>query len=140
MNAGDLHKLARVLRAIATAATAEAGEAPPSAGDIAIVEDIAGHEGTSIGEIARRTGLAQSLVSTTVAAMRDAGVVSTSPDPADRRRLSVRIDARARTHVLRARAAEPVEPALRAHLPDASDEELDRLLELLDAVADRLAP
>lgn len=70
VNAGQLHQLARRLREIALAATADPGEMLVSAGDVAITEDVAHHPGASVGEIAERTALAQSLVSKTVARMR----------------------------------------------------------------------
>lgn len=50
-----------------------------------LVED----PGISIGELAARSGFAQSHVSAAVAKMRDGGAVVTRPDPADRRRTLV---------------------------------------------------
>ena len=47
------------------------------------------HPGSSIKEITERAGLPQSLVSVTVARFRDAGVMVTELDPADRRRTLV---------------------------------------------------
>ncbi len=132
MNAGQLHRVARRLREIAITATAQPGEQPVSAGDLAIVEDVADHDGSSIGEIARRTGLAQSLVSKTVAAMRDAGVLVTAADPADARRVLIGVDPETRAELFRSRAVRPIEPALRDHLPGASDHELAQIAELLD--------
>ena len=52
MDAGQLHKVARLLREVALDATADPGETPVSAGDVAIAEDIARHEKASVGEIA----------------------------------------------------------------------------------------
>jgi len=66
VNAGQLHRLARVLREIAQVATANEGERPVAASTVAIVEDVTGHPQSPITEIAQRTGLAQSLVSRTV--------------------------------------------------------------------------
>ncbi len=103
-----------------------------SAGYLAIVEDISHHEGTSIGEIAGRTGLAQSLVSKTVAELREAGVVFTSSDPHDKRRIVVSVAPTTRTGVFEVRAARPVKPALRAIRPRASDADLRRVEALLD--------
>jgi hypothetical protein len=54
-----------------------------------IVTDIAEHAGSSIGEIAARTGLPQSYVSTSVARLRDRKAVRTAADPGDRRRTLV---------------------------------------------------
>jgi hypothetical protein len=55
-----------------------------------VMADIAYHPGTSISEITERTGFPQSLVSLSVARLRDLGAVLTGPDPADRRRTLVR--------------------------------------------------
>jgi DNA-binding MarR family transcriptional regulator len=138
MNAGQLHRLARLLREVATAATADPGELPVSAGDLAIAEDIAHHESTSIGQIAQRTGLAQSLVSKTVAAMRDAGILVTAPDPSDGRRMLVSVDPATRADLFSSRAARPIDAAIRQARPGASDAEVRRIGELLDDLAARL--
>ena len=87
-----------------------------------------------IGEIAERTGLAQSLVSTTVAKLRDAGMVDVDTDPADRRRARIGVSAAAR-RLFAARAERPIGAAIRQALPDATGEELARVEELLDELA-----
>lgn len=138
MNAGELHRLARLLREVATTASADPGEERVSAGVLAIVEDVAHHGGTTVGQIAARTGLAQSLVSTTVAELRDAGVLTTSTDQRDRRRVLVTVDPAARTDLLRARGGRPVAPALRELVPGASARELAHVEQLLEELAQRL--
>lgn len=138
MDAGQLHKLARVLREIALDATADEGEAPVSAGDVAIAEDIAHHERTSVGEIASRTGLAQSLVSRTVAKMDGAGIVVSEHDPADGRRRLISIAPTVRTGLFRSRARRSVEPSLRARYSQAPDLKVARVLALLQELADLL--
>jgi DNA-binding MarR family transcriptional regulator len=138
VDAGRLHRLARVLRDIATEATANPDEEPVPASAIAIVEDIAAHPGSSIGDIARRTHLAQSLVSTTVASMREAGVVSSAADPADRRRVLVSIDPGARVGVLQARAQRPVSAALGQARPERSPAQLERIERALERLAEQL--
>jgi hypothetical protein len=55
-----------------------------------VMADIAYHPGSSVSEITERTGFPQSLVSLSVARLRDFGAVLTEPDPADRRRTLVR--------------------------------------------------
>jgi hypothetical protein len=55
-----------------------------------VMADIAYHPGSSVSEITDRTGFPQSLVSLSVAKLRDFGAVLTEPDPADRRRTLVR--------------------------------------------------
>jgi DNA-binding MarR family transcriptional regulator len=59
-----------------------------------IVTDVAGHPGSSIGEITARTGLPQSHVSQSVARLRDRGALETTRDPADGRRTLVRLSPR----------------------------------------------
>lgn len=145
MDAARLHRLARVLVDVAGSAAAEAGDDRLTRGQLAVVEDLARHEATTVGEVARRTGLAQSLVSTTVAGLREAGVVTAQADPADGRRVLVTLSGATRSQIL-TRAARPVGGALRAVVRaaspavdgttlDASTTELERLL---DAAADHL--
>jgi DNA-binding MarR family transcriptional regulator len=55
-----------------------------------IFVDVAYHPGSSITEIADRTGFPQSLVSTAVARLREIGLLESGPDPLDRRRTLVR--------------------------------------------------
>jgi DNA-binding MarR family transcriptional regulator len=54
-----------------------------------IFVDVAYHPNSSISEITERTGFPQSLVSTAVAKLRDLELLSTGPDPLDRRRTLV---------------------------------------------------
>jgi DNA-binding MarR family transcriptional regulator len=138
VDAGQLHKVARLLREVALDATADPGQTPVSAGDIAIAEDITHHEKASVGEIAARTGLAQSLVSRTVAKLHDAGVVVTERDPHDGRRILISIAPDVRTGLFRSRARRPVEPALRSRYPDYSEATIARVVALLTELADIL--
>ncbi len=91
MNAGDLYYLARKLQAHAE----EALGASPGQVDAVpfhhqlILGYVIESPGAVIGDIARRLTLAQSVVSTAVAALRDQGLVVTDADPDDRRRTKV---------------------------------------------------
>jgi DNA-binding MarR family transcriptional regulator len=123
---------------MAVLATADPGELPLSAGDVAIAEDIAHHEGTSIRQIAERTGFAQSLVSKTVAAMRDAGILVTRVDPHDRRRVVISVDPSTGTNLFSSRAARAIEPAIRKAKPNLSDADVRAVCELLEELAARL--
>jgi DNA-binding MarR family transcriptional regulator len=91
-----------------------------------------------VGEIAARTGLAQSLVSRTVAKLQAAGVVVTERDPDDGRRVLISIAPGIRTGLFRSRARRPVEPALRSRYPDSSEAEIARIVALLQELADIL--
>jgi DNA-binding MarR family transcriptional regulator len=55
-----------------------------------IFVDVAYHQNSSISEITERTGFPQSLVSTSVAKLRELGLLESGPDPLDRRRTLVR--------------------------------------------------
>ncbi|GHF43115.1 DNA-binding MarR family transcriptional regulator [Deinococcus metalli] len=140
MDAGALHRLARHLRDLATQATARPGEPTPSPGLIAVVEDVARHPGSAVGEVAARTGLAQSFVSKTVAALRDEGLLVSVPDAADRRRTTVTLAPGVRQDVLLPRARTPLAETLRTAHPDLSAEQLDRAGELLDELGTLLRP
>jgi DNA-binding MarR family transcriptional regulator len=140
VDAGGLHRLSRLLREVATTATADPGEDAVSAGVLAIAEDVAHHEGTSIGEIASRTGLAQSMVSKTVALMRAEGVMATEQDPRDGRRMLVSLAPTTRTDIFESRAGRPVEQALRRVHPDLTDAQAQQVVALLDELARHLIP
>ena len=119
MDASRLQRLARVLRETAARAAAESGDDRLGPGALAVIEDLARHEATTVGEIARRARLAQSMVSTTVAGLREAGVVTSEPDPHDRRRVLITLSASTRAQIA-TRSARPVDGALREALLRAS--------------------
>ena len=94
MNGVDLFLLGRALMKIGEEALPEppggSGKYAGSARMVLIVaSDIAEHPGSAVGEIATRTGLPQSQVSTAIARLKEAGSVLTTPDPTDRRRALV---------------------------------------------------
>lgn len=116
--AGQLYRLARQLREIALTAVADPDDAPIPLGLVLITDDIVHHDNTTISEITARTGLAQSLVSKTVTRLRDAGVVTTEPDPTDRRRTRVSVTATARSEIFAGRGNRSITASLRARCPD----------------------
>ncbi len=132
MNAGDLHRLARVLRDVALASTSRPGEAVVPASLVAVIEDVVDHPDSSVGEIARRTGLAQSMVSTTVVRLRDSHVLRTTTDVHDRRRTLVSLTPSIRGTTFHTRGAQPIQGALRAALPGVDGDGLDRVMGALD--------
>jgi DNA-binding MarR family transcriptional regulator len=137
---GQLHRLARLLREVALAGTTDPGEARPAPGLVAVTEDIAGHPDTTVGEIATRTGLAQSLVSTAVAKLKAAGVVQSRPDQNDRRRVRLDITPAARTHVFAGRGGRDITAALHERFPDLPPERIAAIEALLDQLATELQP
>jgi DNA-binding MarR family transcriptional regulator len=124
MNAGQLHRLARALREIAQVATANDGERPVAASTVAIVEDVTSHPQSPITEIARRTGLAQSLVSRTVDRLQTLGVFRVGHDPADGRRTLVSVDPQTQHVDFAGRAERPIADAIRHVVAGVSDEQL----------------
>jgi DNA-binding MarR family transcriptional regulator len=132
MRASDLHRLARSLREAALLATSDPGEPPVSYGEVAVVEDVARHPRTTVGEVASRTGLAQSLVSRLVSQMQAGGILTTSRDPADRRRTLVSVDPSARVGLLDPRGNRSVGAALAATFPHLDAAGLTRLEAVLD--------
>ena len=136
MNAGQLHRLARVLREIAQVATANDGERPVAASTVAIVEDVTSHPRSPIVEIVRRTGLAQSLVSRTVERLQARGVFTAGRDPDDGRRTLVSVDPHIRHVDFAARAERPVAGAIRQVIAGVSDErvrDIEAALDILGA-------
>lgn len=138
MNAGELHRLARVLREIAQAATANAGERPVAASTVAIVEDVSDHPQSPITEIARRTGLAQSLVSRTVDRLQTHGVLTAGRDPADGRRTLVSVDPRTRHLDFADRAGRPIADAIGQVVTGVSGEQQERIAAALEVLAAEL--
>jgi DNA-binding MarR family transcriptional regulator len=138
MNAGQLHRLARVLRQIAQAATANEGERPVAASTVAIVEDVTEHPHSPITEIARRTGLAQSLISRTVDRLQAAGILATGRDPGDGRRTLVSVTAEARHRDFADRAERPISEAIGQVVAGMSSEQQHRVEAALEVLAGEL--
>jgi DNA-binding MarR family transcriptional regulator len=116
MRAADLHRLARELRTIALLATDNTGPDRVNAGELSVLEDVARNPGTSIAEITRRSGLAQSLVSRITHAMADAGVLTVDPDSTDRRKVRIDLAPDTRALILD-RANNPISEAIAATKP-----------------------
>jgi DNA-binding MarR family transcriptional regulator len=137
VNAGQLHRLARVLREIAQVATANKGERPVAASTVAIVEDVTEHPQSPITEIAHRTGLAQSLVSRTVERLQTLGVLTVGHDPADGRRTLVSVDPQTRHLDFADRAERPIAEAI-GQVAGVSGEQQRRVEAALEVLADLL--
>ena len=142
MDAGRLHKLARVLRDLAIDATSEAVEGRPNAAEVLVAMDLFEHSPTTVGEIATRTGVVQSQVSTVAAALREAGVVTREADPCDRRRTLLVVPATARKAIGTDRGRRGVEEVVQAYLGDRAQpsrqEDVKQVLELLTQLSKRL--
>ncbi|MFF7247807.1 MarR family transcriptional regulator [Embleya sp. NPDC008237] len=103
------------------------------------LSDIVAHPDSAIGEIARRTGLPQSQVSTAVARLKETGSVETTQDPTDRRRLLVRAADAPSPRVTEVRAA-GIEEALAQAMGTTDEKIIVEVAEALTLLARRLPP
>lgn len=103
-----------------------------------ILVDIFDHPGSSIKEITERTGFPQSMVSSTVSRFKDFGLLTTSADPADRRRTLVSPAPGEAEEGWREAARTTVDDALAAALHDVDGPELARIIAVLEGLAKRL--
>ncbi|MFE6839087.1 MarR family winged helix-turn-helix transcriptional regulator [Streptomyces sp. NPDC057705] len=146
MNGVELFLLGRTLMKIGEQAMprVESGSPGSNRSVLVVLGDLVSHPGTTVGEIAARTGLPQSQVSTAVARLEEAGSVDTGPDPADRRRRLIRPTAQPSDRVAEVRAA-TIDDALAAALADPDGTAPDpgvvrEVSQALDVLARRLTP
>ncbi|WP_369229278.1 MarR family winged helix-turn-helix transcriptional regulator [Streptomyces sp. R21] len=144
MNGVELFLLGRALMKIGEEALPEPpGGARRYAGStrlvLVVASDIAAHPDTAVGEIAARTGLPQSQVSSAIARLKEAGSVQTAPDPVDRRRVLVRQAAEVSERVAQVRAV-GIEDALAMALGSDDPQRLREVSEALDVLARNLLP
>lgn len=134
MRAADLHRLARTLREVALRATGNTGEDRVNAGELAVLEDVARHPGSTVRDVTDRTGLAQSLVSRITRAMADAGALTIDADPQDRRRVRIALEERTRAMILD-RAGGSIDAALAERTASLTAQERSRLRHHLEEAA-----
>jgi DNA-binding MarR family transcriptional regulator len=144
MNGVELFVLGRALMKIGADALPEPpggeGRYAGSARMVLIVaSDIAEHPDSAVGEIAARTGLPQSQVSTAIARLKEAGSVQTSPDPVDRRRALVRQSDTVSARVAEVRAT-GIDAALVAALGSDDPQRLKEVSDALEVLARHLGP
>lgn len=146
MNGVDLFLLGRTLTRIGEAAMpapredASRRHGGSTRSVLTVASDVAVHPDSAVGEIAARTGLPQSAVSTAVARLREAGAVVTTPDPADRRRILVRQSPDVSDRVAEVRATS-IEAALAAALgEEATPERLTEITAALETLSRHLTP
>lgn len=141
MNGVELFLLGRTLMKLGE----QAMPAPPgtSVGGthsvLVALSDLVQHPGTTVGEIAARTGLPQSQVSTAVARLKEAGSIVTAPDPADRRRLLIDRAPEVSDRVREVRASS-VDDTLAAALGTDDPAVRQRISDALDLLARHLTP
>ena len=134
MDGGELHRLGKRLIELSRSVTTDAGDAPMTPGEQAVLEDALKHPGASLAEIQARTGFVQSHVSASVARLKERGSLESVPDPDDGRRVRVRVPDR----VLRAigrRAHRRIDDAI---VRAAGRQRADRVNTLLTELAEIL--
>jgi DNA-binding MarR family transcriptional regulator len=141
MNTGELFILSRRLMKVAEDHLPMGPQGGANTSTRLILFDVATNSGTSISEIVVRTGFPQSLVSGTVARLKEIGVVDSEADPADRRRTLVTVTPmasdRARTNPA---SAVPVERTLADAMPGAGADEVAEVVAALELLARHLIP
>jgi DNA-binding MarR family transcriptional regulator len=140
MEVRRLNRLSRQLREIALRASQNNGEVPLSAGELLIVEHVARHPASTITDIARETGLAQSRVSTVVRHLSDERVFVCSKDDKDRRQTRVALSPEAAVQAFEESGSRPIDSALVTVVPHLSDDEALRVSTLLDELGTLMEP
>lgn len=145
MNGVELFLLGRALMKIGEQAMPQPEGATPGStrAVVVVLGDLVSHPGTTVGEVAARTGLPQSQVSTAVARLAEVGSVTAEADPADRRRRLIRPAAKPSARVAEVRAT-TVDDALATALTDdgapPAPETVREVTAALDVLARRLTP
>ena len=104
-----------------------------------VASEIREHPGISVGELATRTGFAQSKVSACVARLREAGSIVTKADPADRRRLLIWPATEVSERVAEIRSAS-VDATIAAALGTDDPRRIAEVVAALELLAGRLSP
>lgn len=111
MDALDLILLGRQLTRIGEHALRGGTGAEMTNGRALVLRDVFANPDASVSAITARTGLPQSYVSESIAALRERGILDTAPDPQDRRRTLATVTAAHRRRVAK-RALIPVDTTL----------------------------
>lgn len=141
MSPVELILLGRTLMKIGEQAL-PAPDSGPTGGERAVVivmSDVYAHSGTTVVEVARRTGLPQSAVSGAVARLREVGSVVAEPDAADKRRQLLRRNPEL-TPRRQKMATAGIDDAVAAALGEHSPADLAEVLAALETLGRRLTP
>ncbi|MEV0058872.1 helix-turn-helix domain-containing protein [Nocardia sp. NPDC050718] len=139
MDGVELFLLGRTLMKIGEEALPTEGLGGGHRPVLVVTSDIVAHPDSTVGEIARRTGLPQSAVSTAVARLEEAGSITTDTDPRDRRRTVIRPADRISARVAQIRAS-TIDAAVTAALPTDDPAATAEVLNALDILARHLRP
>jgi DNA-binding MarR family transcriptional regulator len=139
MDALELVMLGRRLAKIGEEAM-RGGQVPPlPAGHVLVLRDVLAHPGSSVTDIAARTGLAQSIVSKAIARFQDQGMVEVEADPGDGRRTLASVSAGHLADVRR-KGAVLVDDVLAAALGESDPAVVAELVRRLESLAVRFRP
>jgi DNA-binding MarR family transcriptional regulator len=142
MNGVELFLLGRTLMKIGEEAMPSEGIGEHSTSVrtvLIVVSDLRGHPGTTVGEIAARTGLPQSAVSASISRLRSVDAVITETDPKDRRRTIIREAPEISERVTQVRDT-PIDAALAAALGTDDATRVSETVAALEELASRLVP
>ena len=139
MNGLELYLLGRRLMKLGEEALPPSGLDNMAASVRSVLTDVFSHPGSSVSEIVERTGFPQSHVSSSVARLRDLGVLVSAPDPADRRRTLVRPAEGVMQKAVR-RSATPVDTTLAEALGPDTQDRLPEILAALDLLGELMMP
>jgi DNA-binding MarR family transcriptional regulator len=135
MDSGQLHRLGRRLIELSRAATSDTGDQAMTPAEAAVIEDVIKNPGASVTEISQRTGFVQSHVSASMARLRERGLLETSPDPLDGRRITVQIT-RSASRAIKHRSGRPIEDTIEKAVTDPNAAR--RAVELLNELTELL--
>ena len=139
VNGLELYLLGRRLMKLGEEALPPSGLDNMAASVRSVLTDVFSHPGSSVSEIVDRTGFPQSHVSSSVARLRDLGVLVSGPDPADRRRTLVRPAEGVMQKAVR-RSATPVDATLAEALGPDTKDRLPEILAALDLLGELMMP
>ncbi|GAA5212275.1 helix-turn-helix domain-containing protein [Microbacterium kyungheense] len=139
MDPVELFLLGRRLMKIAESALPDVGAGAGNRTTLLVASEIAAHPGSTVGEIAARSGLPQSAVSQAVARLAKAGSIVSEPDPADGRRTLLRHAGETSERVAEVRATS-IRPALKAATGEADAASLDTIESALRQLSTVLHP
>lgn len=138
MNGVELFLLGRSLMKIGEAALpADSGGAERSV--LIVIDEVVNHTRATVSEIARRTRLPQSAVSTAVARLAEAGTVTLETDPQDRRRTIIRM-ADGISHRVESIRATTIDHAVAEAVSSEQPNAARDVIEALDVIARYLHP
>jgi DNA-binding MarR family transcriptional regulator len=135
VDALDLILLGRQLTRIGEHALRGASQPEMTNGRALVLRDVFANPEASVSAITARTGLPQSYVSESVAALRDRGILETTPDPQDRRRTLAAVTTAHRRRVAK-RASIAVDMTLAEEI---SEQRAHIALPLLERIAELLS-